>query len=64
MKKLFYLCLCALMVCFTACKDDDNSQSQHQPTTEDGQYLVMFYGVGGGNLDEDIARNILQALEV
>jgi len=65
MKKLFFLCLCALLTCVTACKDDNNDidQPQTPPTTGDGQYLIMFYGVGGGDLDSGITLNMLQALE-
>lgn len=44
-----------------SCKDDNEVVSA--PEAEGPDYLVMMYAVGGGNLDDGIIGNIMQALD-
>lgn len=56
------------LVGFCSCSDKEEGIQEIQKTpevVEDGpDYLVMFYSVGGGNLDMPIVSNIYQALDV
>lgn len=65
MKKLLNLialvALSALMVC--SCTDSDLDPAPAPEKSEGVDYLVMFYGCGGGNLDRGIIGNIMQALD-
>ena len=65
MKKLLNLialvALSALMVC--SCTDSDLDPTPAPEKSEGIDYLVMFYGCGGGNLDRGIIGNIMQALD-
>lgn len=62
MKKiLFFITLMALtaaMLC--SCS---NSESSPSPEESGNNYLVMFYGLGGGDLDTCIISNIIQAID-
>lgn len=48
----------AAMLC--SCSDTDSSPS---PDESGNNYLVMFYGLGGGSLDTCIISNIIQAID-
>lgn len=65
MKKLLNLialvALNALMVC--SCTDSDLDPTPAPEKSEGVDYLIMFYGCGGGNLDRGIIGNIMQALD-
>lgn len=50
-----------LMLAFGSCKD--HGDCTIVPEKEDTNYLVMFYGLGGGNLDTSIVGNIIQAID-
>lgn len=57
LNSLFIAAISLLLCC--ACHEQDET-----PETSDGpDYLVMFYGVGGGSLDLSITSNIFQALD-
>lgn len=63
MKKIFcFIAFTALsMAMLCSCNDSDSSSSDEGNAGAD--YLVMMYGVGGGNLDKDILANIMQAID-
>lgn len=54
-----FVALCMGFVC--SCKDDNEVATA--PEAQGPDYLVMLYGVGGGNLDDAIIGNIMQALD-
>ncbi len=62
MKKLFLLFAAAIsMLAFNSCQDSDDTPDA--PESEGPNYLVMMYGVGGGELDGFILSNIMQAID-
>lgn len=63
--KLMLAMLSALMMLFACSTKDDPitpDPDPVKPETEDPTYLVMLYGLGGGNLDPFIVSNILQLM--
>lgn len=61
--KRFLLVLMAAvaLITFSGCKDD---HEEMPPTVGEGtNYLVMYYAVGGGNLDDCLIANIAQAID-
>ena len=42
----------------TSCSDDNDNSGKEQPTL--AECTIIFYGVGGGNLDADILTNLRQ----
>lgn len=54
--------LFTLLLSLTACSDKGISEDGNTPVQQQGQYLVMFYGIGGGNLDGSTIACILRSL--
>lgn len=65
MKKLILLFAAAtVLLAFNSCKDYDRFDDGGDPSVKsETNYLVMFYGLGGGNLDTCIVSNIVQAID-
>ena len=67
MKKNLIWILAAILACstmaLTSCKDsaDDSPQTPDTPASTEAEYTVMLYTIGGGDLDNDIERDILGA---
>lgn len=63
MKYFNYLCIAAfaLLLCCACEKQDEGTEPP--VVTEEPDYLVMYYGIGGGTLDLFINGNIFQALD-
>ncbi len=49
------------MLAINSCTESDDTPNE--PSVEGPNYLVMIYGVGGGNLDNGILSNIMQAID-
>lgn len=45
---------------FTACSDNDDNKNSTPPSKETVEYTVIFYGQGGGDLDQQIMENVNQ----
>lgn len=65
MRKLILFFAAALVLqAFNSCKDyAQEDEDIDTPAKSDVNYLVMFYGQGGGNLDPYIVSNIVQAID-
>ncbi len=66
MKKLLMLFAAAVsLLTFNSCQDHDTEDiiTPDVPVESGADYLVMFYAVGGGNLDNEIVSNIVQAID-
>lgn len=59
--KFFFAAFCA-MFAFCSCSFDNNGEGLEPTEQSDVDYLVMFYAVGGGNLDDGILENVMQLL--
>ncbi len=57
--RFLFTAVCALMT-LAACKSDEVGVAD--VTNDDPDYLIMVYGVGGGNLDSESLLNIRQLL--
>lgn len=53
------LCCAATMPVFTACSVDDNQVTAHA-YEQQSDVTVLFYGHGGGSLDECLIENLRQ----
>ena len=47
------LIICGSMVLLTACSENDDPASGDESGDASGQVVMMYYGIGGANLDED-----------
>lgn len=61
--KLFKLILSIAFCLVAICSCSDKEDHDIDPADATPDYLVMFYGAGGGNLDDGIIANIAQALD-
>jgi len=64
MKHLTLSILAALAMSLTlvSCNKDEDFNPTPTPTSDNINYLVMYFAVGGGNLDDGQMANIVQAL--
>lgn len=64
MKHLTFSILSALVLSMSlvSCNKDENLNPTPVPSSDNINYLVMYFAVGGGNLDDGQMANIVQAL--
>ena len=63
MKFLNYLFVAAIALLSCCACADNNDLPEPPARTTDPDYLFMFYGVGGKDIDETIVSNVYQALD-
>lgn len=63
-KLILFLAAAVSLLALNSCKDHDlEDVKPDEPVKSEADYLVMFYAVGGGNLDNSIVSNIVQAID-